>query len=180
MEDLAERPLDFEVLPVIRGPVPVDRLDQCAGLFLALAEAMQPADFFFKRRIDENVKGIRPRLKIIGRAAADNYAITLSSRLAHHVFGGFANTVCIHHLHPLSIQCAFKAAAHERPEEPGVQGIEAFLTLLYSGVVAAKDARDLDGKQLVPQFPTQPRCKFGSDVRRAAAVFAVDCDDFDH
>src|ERR1700733_12533033 len=180
MEGLAEGPLDLEVLPDIRGPVLVHRPGQLTSLVLALAEVTQPADFFFQRSIDENVKSIRPRLKIIGRAAADDHAITLSSRLADHLLGRFANIVGIHHLHPLSIQGAFEAAAQEGPEEPVVQGVAALLALLYSPAIAAQDARDLGSKQLIPQFPTQPRRKFGSDLRRSAAVFAIDCNDFDH
>src|SRR5580704_6762488 len=138
MENFAGRPLDFEELPDICGPVLVHRLGQLTGLVPAPAQATQPADFFFKRRIDENVKSVRPRLEIISRAAADDDAITLSSRLAHHLFGRFANTVGIHHPHPLSIHCTFETAAHERPEEPAVQGVAALLTLLYSRTVAAQ------------------------------------------
>jgi len=51
MVNFAGRRLDFEVVPDVRGPVPVDRLDQCAGLFLVLNQATQPAELFFKRRI---------------------------------------------------------------------------------------------------------------------------------
>src|SRR5579863_8497880 len=118
MVDLTERPLDFEVLPDRRGPVLVDGLGQHVSLFLALAHAAQPLDFFFKRRIDEHVKSVRVGLKTIGRAASDDYAIALFSRLADDFFGGSPNTLSIHHLHPLSVHRAFEAAAQKCLEEP--------------------------------------------------------------
>src|SRR6202034_3736528 len=80
---------------------------------------------------------------------SNDYAIALSSRLTHDFFGGLANTVGIHHLHPLSIQCAFEAAAQERLEEPVVKGVSALLTLFDGRTIAAQYAGDLDGKQFV-------------------------------
>jgi hypothetical protein len=103
----------------------------------------------------------------------------LSSGLTHDFFGG-ANTVGIHHPHPPGIQCAFKAAAHGRLEQPVVQGVSALLTPLHGRAIAAQDAGDLEGKLLVPQFPTKPRRKFGGDLRGSAAVFAIYRNDFDH
>jgi hypothetical protein len=124
------------------------------------------------------MKSVRFGLKVIGRDASDDCTIAFSSRLAHDFLRDFANTVGIQELHPLSIQYAFEDAAQESVEELVAQGVAALLTLLYDRAI--RNAGDLDGRQLVPQFQTKPRRKFGSDIRRSAAAFAIDCNDPDH
>src|SRR5580700_9010319 len=117
METMAVRPLDAEVLLDEICPVAIHRLSKLNRFMLAVPIFLQPAHLALKRSIDEHVKRIRARLKIVGGTASYDHAVAFVRGGFHDFFRNLTNAIRVHDFQSRSVQTSFVAAAHKGPEE---------------------------------------------------------------
>src|SRR5215467_611944 len=181
MKIVTLRPVDFEVLFDEVRPILVHSFHQLHRLFLALSLPLEPAHLFFKRSVDEHVKGVGTLMQIVGRSAAHDHSVALVRGGAHQLFRHLADAFRVGQLHAAGRgQVSFEAAAQKRLEKPVVKRISTLLALLDVTMVALEMAGDLAGKKLIPQFPAESFGDASGDVCRAAAVFPLERHDSDH
>ena len=96
------------------------------------------------------------------------------------MFGDGANTLRIGYLHLRRIEASLEAATQKGLKQAIVQRVAALLAPLDVEAVALQVAGDFSREQLVPQCPAKTLGDLAGDVGRAASVFALNRQHFDH
>src|SRR5579872_662940 len=176
VETMPSRPVDVEISFNEVRAVAVDSLDEFCRFLLAFSCQSKAPDSFLKGSINEDMKSVGAFAEVICRPSAHNHAIAgvrdFRQEFLHHL----TNALGIHHLQPRGVQATFKAALHERFEEPVVHRISLLFVLFHGAAIAVHPPRDLLGQGLIPELPAQPRCQTLCDLAASAAVFPLQSD----
>src|SRR5205807_10350408 len=99
MKPVAVRPFDAEILLDEVSSVAIHGLGELLGFIFGVATLSQSADLAVRRGIDEHVKSIGARLKVIGGTAPHNHTVAFLCGSLHHSFSNLTDAIGVHTLH---------------------------------------------------------------------------------
>src|SRR5262249_25810727 len=169
-------PFLAEVLLDEIGSVVVDGVHETSGFVRLCATPDEPADLVFERRIDEDMKHVRPVLQEERAAASHDDRVALVGRRVDKALRQSEDGVGVEQVQSVHVQAAFEAAAEKQLEKPVVQGIHALFTIRDLRPLTLRETRNLVRQQLIPELPSEGVSKpFRNDIR-TAAVLPIDGD----
>ena len=135
--------------------------------------------FSLQGSVDKHVKRVLAIAQEIGRASADEHAITRGGSSLNHSLHHRHHAVRVERIEFTHRQTSLEAASEEYLQETVEERITSLFTLCRHGVVYLCQARDLGGQRLIPQLPSEAVRKLPGDGCATAAVFAFNGNDFD-
>ena len=114
------------------------------------------------------------------RASADDDGVASFRGVQDDTLGNLQDAFAVDDVELMGVEAAFVAPAQKRFEEAVVERIGLFLANLDDGFGTIREPRDLFGEQSIPKLPAQLLRKQLRDFAAAAAVFALNGNDFDH
>ncbi|MGA2458491.1 MAG: hypothetical protein ABSF85_13055 [Terriglobales bacterium] len=174
------RPFDMEILLDEIGAFPINGIHELFGILLALAASQQAPHFIFSRSVKKHTQRILAALEKLLRPPSDDDGVSRFRRVLDDTFCNLQNTFAVDQLELGRIEAAFITSAHERFEEPVIQGIRSFLSNLDDCHGTFSKPRDLLRQQLIPKLPAKLLRQQLSDFAAAASVLAFNGDDSYH
>ncbi len=158
----------------------VDRVHQFFGFALAPADFMQTAELLRARRIQKDVKRVRPLAQKIRRAPAHDDAISRSCSPFHDLLPDRHEAIGVKNVSAGKRHVALVTSPPENLGKAVKSAVHALVTTRDCRGIDAGNLGDFFGQLMIPEFPAQPLGQLLGNFPAAASEFTLDCDDAIH
>src|SRR5207244_12844926 len=176
----AGRPVGVEVMFHKDDAILVDRVHQFFGCALAPADFSQTSELLRARRIQKDVKRIRPLAEKIWRAPAHDDAISRSRSVFHDLLPDRHKAIGVKNVGAGKRHVSLVASPPEHFGKAVKSAVHALVTTRYCRGIDPGNLGDLFGQLMIPKFPAEPLGQLLGNLSAAASEFTLDCDDAIH